>query len=168
MSTSGAKRILVVDDDQAVVDYLCESLSRHGYEARGITSAPDALALVKRLDFDLVISDVEMPELRGVDLLRAILDARPTQLVVLITAYGSVEMAVAAVQAGACDFLTKPFKIESLLHAIGRAFSERMLKREVVRLRTALTPSDSPQPLIAKSPTMRRVLDLAHRAATLR
>lgn len=165
--TTGAteKRILVVDDDAAVVEHLCESLGSHGYDVTGVTSAIEALAKVKEREFDLVISDVEMPDIRGVDLLRGILDAKPTQLVLLITAYGSVEMAVAAVQAGACDFLTKPFKIEALLHAIGRAFSERMLKREVVRLRAALTPSDAPRPVVAKSPAMRRVLDLAHRAA---
>lgn len=165
MSASALKRILVVDDDQAVVDYLCESLRGHGYEAQGITSATQALSLVKRQEFDLVISDVEMPALRGADLLGAILDARPTQLVLLITAYGSVEMAVATVQAGACDFLTKPFKIEALLHSIERAFSERTLKREVVRLRAALAPSDSPRRLVARSPAMRRLLDLAQRAA---
>lgn len=165
MTTSTGKRILVVDDDAAVVEHLCESLSSHGYDVTGITSAIEALAKVKEREFDLVISDVEMPDLRGVDLLRGILDAKPTQLVLLITAYGSVEMAVSAVQAGACDFLTKPFKIEALLHAMERAFSERMLKREVVRLRAALTPSDSPRPVVAKSPAMRRILDLARRAA---
>lgn len=159
------KRILVVDDDAAVVDHLCESLRAHGYDVAGSTSAIEALSMAKEHQFDLVISDVEMPELRGVDLLRGILDATPTQLVLLITAYGSVEMAVAAVQAGACDFLTKPFKIEALLHSIERAFSERMLKREVVRLRAALAPADAPQPVVAKSAAMRRVLDLARRAA---
>lgn len=165
MTVAGPKRILIVDDDAAVVDYLCESLRGHGYEVSGLTSAVAALSSVKEQAFDLLISDVEMPDLRGVDLLRGVLDAKPTQLVLLITAYGSVEMAVAAVQAGACDFLTKPFRIEALLHAIDRAFSERMLKREVVRLRAALAPSDGPRPVVAKSPAMRRVLDLARRAA---
>lgn len=164
MSSKG-KRILVVDDDGAVVDYLCESLRARGYEAVGTTSAESALAKVKEETFDLVISDVEMPRLRGLDLLSAILSETPTQLVLLITAYGSVEMAVAALQNGACDFLTKPFKIEVLVHAIERAFSERMLKREVVRLRAALSPSDAPRPVVAKSNAMRRVLDLARRVA---
>jgi DNA-binding NtrC family response regulator len=165
MSTDRNRRILIVDDESAVVDYLCESLAAHGYEPVGTTSSLEALARVKKEDFDLVISDVEMPELRGVDLLSAILDAKPTQLVLLITAYGSVEMAVAAVRAGACDFLTKPFKIEALVHAIGRAFSEHMLKREVVRLRSALRQSDRPSRIIARSMAMRRVVDLARRAA---
>jgi DNA-binding NtrC family response regulator len=160
------KQLLVVDDDSAVVDYLCESLNAEGYAASGLTSSVEALKRIQNEDFDLVISDVEMPELRGVDLLRAILEAKPAQLVLLITAYGSVEMAVAAVRDGACDFLTKPFKIEALLLAIERAFSERTLQREVVRLRTQLSKTQGPASVIAKSPAMRRVLDLARRAAT--
>jgi DNA-binding NtrC family response regulator len=104
MSADRNRRILIVDDESAVVDYLCESLAAHGFEPVGTTSSLEALARIKKEDFDLVISDVEMPELRGVDLLSSILDAKPTQLVLLITAYGSVEMAVAAVRAGACDF----------------------------------------------------------------
>jgi DNA-binding NtrC family response regulator len=164
MRDGRAKQILVVDDESAVVDYLCESLSAHGYAPVGMTSSVGALARISKDDFDLIVTDVEMPELRGVDLLSAILDVKPTQLVLLITAYGSVEMAVAAVRAGACDFLTKPFKIEALLHAIERAFSERMLRREVVRLRAALTRSDN-RPVVAKSIAMRRVLDVARRAA---
>jgi DNA-binding NtrC family response regulator len=166
MSEIEGARLLVVDDDAAVVDYLCESLEERGYSAVGVTSAREALQRVKDEDFDLVISDVEMPELRGVDLLEALLEAKPNQLVLLITAYGSVELAVAAVRAGACDFLSKPFKIEALLHAIERAFSERMLRREVVRLRRALTHSDAPKQLVAKSHAMRRVLDVARRVAS--
>jgi DNA-binding NtrC family response regulator len=159
------RRILVVDDDAAVVEYLCERLATRGYEPVGSTSSLQALARLQQEDFDLVISDVEMPELRGVELLAAILEAKPTQLVLLITAYGSVEMAVAAVQAGACDFLTKPFQIEALFHAIERAFSERMLKREVVRLRAAMIDPEAAKTVVAKSAAMRRVLDLARRAA---
>jgi DNA-binding NtrC family response regulator len=159
------RQLLVVDDDPAVVDYLCESLVAEGYACAGTTSSLAALARIQSETFDLVISDVEMPELRGVDLLKAMLEAKPTQLVLLITAYGSVEMAVAAVRAGAADFLTKPFKIEALLLAIERAISERSLQREVVRLRTELTQVQGPTPMIAKSPAMRRVLDLARRAA---
>lgn len=159
------KRILIVDDDAAVVDYLCESLAKRGMAPTGSVSATQALAMVRDNDFDLVLSDVEMPELRGVDLLHEVLQAKPTQLVLLMTAYGSVEMAVAAVQAGACDFVTKPFQIESLLHAIDRALSARMLKREVVRLRAALNSVDSSPSVIAHSSAMRRVLNLAERAA---
>jgi DNA-binding NtrC family response regulator len=154
----------VVDDDAAVVDYLSESLTARGFDVVGSTSATEALESVKRARFDLVISDVEMPELRGVDLLNAIVKAKPAQLVLLITAYGSVEMAVAAVRAGASDFLTKPFKIEALVEGIERALSERTRAHEVIRLR-AERDADLPSCVVAESPAMRRVLDTALRAA---
>src|SRR5690606_19272050 len=129
-------RLLVVDDDAAVIDYLTEALTARDYEVVGTTSSIDALDRVKDAKFDLVISDVEMPELRGVELMDAILSTRPDQLALLITAYGSVEMAVAAVRAGACDFLTKPFKCEALAACIARALSERTRTLEIVRLRS--------------------------------
>src|SRR5690606_13576163 len=158
-------RLLVVDDDPAVVEYLCESLAARGYAPVGLTSAVEALARITAESFDLVVTDVEMPELHGSDLLRAVLEAKPNQLVLLITAYGSVEKAVAAVRAGACDFLTKPFKIEALVHAIERAFSERMLRREAVRLRSQVKASDPPSQVVAKRPAMRRVRGVARSGA---
>jgi len=159
-----ARKLLVLDDDPGVVDFLCESLGEKGYQAVGLTSPNEALARVRHEEFDLVITDMEMPEMRGTELLTAILEERPSQLVLFITAFGSIESAVAAVKAGACDFVTKPFKIEVLMLAIERALRERQMRREIVRLRTAL-PTESPGDLVARSPAMRKVLDVARRAA---
>lgn len=158
------RRILVLDDDSGVVDFLCESLNERGYETVGMTSPTAALERLLREPFDLVVSDIEMPELRGLDLLRAILGQRPSQLVLLITAFGTIELAVASVKAGACDFIAKPFTIEALTLAIERAFTERQLRREIVRLR-ATRPAVVPGGLIAESRAMRHVLDVARRAA---
>lgn len=158
------KRLLVVDDDPGVVDFLCESLAARGFATTGCGSGAEALALVAREAFDLVITDVEMPGMRGTDLCSALLEARPQQLVLLITAFGSIEFAVAAVRAGACDFVAKPFKIEALVFAIERAFRDRQVRREIVRLRTTRPAMDSGD-LVARSPAMRKVLDLARRAA---
>lgn len=164
MSAPTGKRLLVVDDDQGVVDFLCESLTEKGFAVTGLTSPQAALAQVKREDVDLVITDVEMPQIRGTELLAAILAEKPTQLVLLITAFGSIDLAVSAVKAGACDFVTKPFKIEALLFAIERAFRDRQIRREIVRLRAAVLP-DAPGQLIARSPAMQKVLDAARRSA---
>lgn len=156
-------RLLVVDDDPSVVEYLFEMLSDR-YAVTGETSPGAALDLVRREDFDVVISDVEMPELRGPDLLAAILEAKPRQAVLLITAFGSIELAVETVRAGACDFVTKPFKRDTLLVAIERALRERTMRREIVRLRCDLGDNDDDS-IIASSEQMQRVLDLARRAA---
>jgi DNA-binding NtrC family response regulator len=158
------KRILVVDDDAGVVSYLCEMLTGEGFELHGAGSARAALELLDGREVDLVIADLEMPEMRGLDLLAAIHEHKPDQLVLIITAFGSIELALQAVRAGACDFIAKPFKIEVLLLAIERAFRERRMRREIVRLRTTL-PGVHPGEIVARSESMRRVVELARRAA---
>lgn len=158
------KRLLILDDDAGVVDFLCESLDARGYEAVGRTSPEEALALFERESFDLVITDVEMPRMRGTEVLEALLTRKPGQLVVLITAFGSVELAVAAVKAGACDFVTKPFNIDALVLTLERAFRERQLRREIVRLRAAV-PGDTPGGLVARSSAMQKALEVSRRAA---
>lgn len=158
------RRILVVDDDAGVVDYLVEMLGTQGYVARGVTSAREGVALALAEHFDLVVSDMEMPEMRGVDLLEAIHAKKPTQLILLITAFGTVDLAVQAVKMGAADFVTKPFKIEALYLAMERAFRERQMRREIVRLRSSQEPEMAHQ-LVAKSPAMVKLLNLARRFA---
>ncbi len=159
-----AQRILVLDDDASVVDFLCESLTTRGYAPVGMTSPLDALARIKIEEFDLVITDVEMPKMRGVELLAKILESKPSQLVLLMTAFGSIDLAVSVVREGACDFVTKPFKIEQLVFSIERAFRDRQMRREIVRLRSAIS-TEVPGQVVAKSPAMRKVVEIARRAA---
>jgi len=164
MATAVNKHILVVDDDAGVVDYLVEMLNEEGYITHGVTSPSDALARLEREEYDLVITDIEMPGMRGLDLMGAIHTRKPGQLVLLITAFGSIDSAVQAVRAGACDFVTKPFPIEALLLAIERAFRERQMHREIVRLRGAVSSGDA-SGLVSRSQAMRRVVEVARRAA---
>src|SRR3954468_21188690 len=124
MTVLANKRVLVVDDDPGVVDYLVEMLSGEGYVTEGVTSPPEALHRLDVDEFDLIITDVVMPEMRGIDLMAAIHARKPHQLVLLITAFGSIDLAVQAVRAGACDFIAKPFQIEVLFLAIERALRE--------------------------------------------
>ncbi|MBL0220608.1 MAG: sigma-54-dependent Fis family transcriptional regulator [Myxococcales bacterium] len=156
-------RILIVDDDRAVVELLCEVLGPH-HSVVGETDPKVAIARILAEDFDIVITDVEMPGIRGPELLAQVLAAKPNQLVLMITAFGSIELAVAAVRAGATDFITKPFKTDVLLIAIERALRERTMRREIVRLRRRLRDEDTSD-LVARSPAMQRVLALAERAA---
>ncbi len=162
---SKAPSILVVDDDPGVVSWLVESLMEEGFQATGETSALRALETLKSTSFDVVISDVEMPELRGLELLRAIHKERPSQTVLLITAFGSIDLAVEAVRRGAVDFLAKPFRIEVLTLAVRRALRERQMRREIVRLRETVA-REAPSGIAVRSPAMQRVLSLARRAAS--
>ena len=164
MTGQSKKRLLVLDDDGGVVDFLCESLTERGFEVTGLTSPREALLRIKTEAFDLVITDVEMPEMRGTELLAAILAEKPSQLVLLITAFGSIDLAVSTVQSGACDFIAKPFKIENLEAAIERAFHNRQIRREIVRVRKA-SSLEAPEQIIAGSSAMRRVLETAQKAA---
>ncbi|HLV22116.1 MAG TPA: sigma-54 dependent transcriptional regulator [Polyangiaceae bacterium] len=163
---SAGPTVLVVDDDPDVTSWLVEALSseERGFEARGETSALRAIEWIREHHVDIVISDVEMPELRGPDLLRLIHEVRPNQLVLLITAFGSIDLAVESVRAGAADFLAKPFRIEALVLALQRALRERELRREIVRLRRAATERNG-SGICARSVAMKKVLDLAQRVA---
>src|SRR5262249_5547042 len=146
----------------AVVELLGEELGAH-YTAAGETSARAGIERAVAGDFDIVITDVEMPELRGTDLLSELLERKPGQLVLMVTAFGSIELAGRAVCAGACDFVTKPFKLPALLLAVERALRERRMRREIVRLRREL--GDDRGTLVAASPAMQKVLDIARRAS---
>lgn len=156
--------VLIVDDHPQVVAWLCEELQREGYRARGCSDPLAAVELALQEEFDLVVTDVEMPGLRGLDLMMRIQAGRPATLVLLITAFGSVDLAVRAVKAGACDFVTKPFTIEVLLLAIERALRERRMRKEIVRLRR-ITVAEAPDGLVARSAAMQRAIERAERAA---
>ncbi|MDP2269187.1 MAG: sigma-54 dependent transcriptional regulator [Archangium sp.] len=159
--------LLVVDDDPGIVSWLAEALPEEGFEVRGETNARRALELLTTTPFDLVVSDVEMPGLRGIDLLREIHKSRPEQMVLLVTAFGSIDLAVQAVRSGAVDFLAKPFKLEVLVLAIQRALRETNLKREVSRLREEVA-RERPRGIAAKSVAMQRAVELVRRAAPSR
>ncbi|MEZ4391773.1 MAG: sigma-54 dependent transcriptional regulator [Polyangiales bacterium] len=165
MPATSRRTVLVVDDEPEVTSWLVEALEEHGYAAAGETDARRALARITEQGFDVVLSDIEMPSLRGIELLGAVHARRPSQLVVLMTAFGSIDLAMQAMRAGAADFVTKPFAVEALVHTIERTLRERRMRREIVRLRQASRPEE-PTELVARTPRMRAAVDLARRAAT--
>ena len=158
-------RVLVVDDDEALVAFFVEVLEDRGLVAVGETDPQRALARVSESEFDVLVSDVEMPGLRGPDLMAAVHAVKPSQLVILMTAFGSIELAVRTMRAGAVDFLAKPFPADALLLAIERALNERSMRRELVRLRSLVGDLETGE-LVAKSPAMKRVIEIATRAAS--
>ncbi|WP_422551439.1 sigma-54-dependent transcriptional regulator [Methylovulum miyakonense] len=161
-----SKQLLVIDDDNGVVDYLTEMLTTNGYQTSGETDPQHALERLETEHFDLVISDVEMPGLRGLELMSAIHARKPGQLILLITAFGSIDLGVRSLQAGACGFITKPFSLTDLLAAIERAFRDRQMRREIVRVATD-DQNPIPHGLVAESPKMQKILQLAGRAARI-
>lgn len=151
-------RVVVVDDDREMRESLLQFLSKSGCRAVAFERAEDAL---KRLDTerpDVVVSDVRMPGMNGLELLDALASLRSGPQVLLITAHGDVPMAVEAMKAGAFDFVEKPFQPSRLLDAIRRAISYGRLKRENTALKESLRRlSGLDSILIGESPDMRRL-----------
>ena len=116
------RKVLVVDDDEAMRDMVVALLEDAGYTANGAQGADQALEILGDDDFDAVISDIRMPGRSGIELLGEIRELRPETPIIMMTAFGTIDSAVEAMQAGAFDYVTKPFKRDAVLMSLERAF----------------------------------------------
>ena len=135
-------RVLVVDDEQSTCELLEVMLRRQGVDVTWRTSPHDALDLVVERDFDVILTDLEMAGLSGIELCERILLVRPDMPVVVVTGDATMAAAVAAIRAGAYDFLTKPVDAALLSRSVSRALSHGRLRREATPLRQAVFPMD--------------------------
>jgi two-component system response regulator HydG len=160
------RHILIVDDEQETCDLLSMVLEREGYGVQASTSAQAALELVGSRDFDLVLTDLSMPEMGGLELCERVLGTRPNVPVIVITGQGSLEAAIGAIRVGAYDFITKPVDPKILLLTVARALEHKGLQDEVKRLQAA-APIDSTliENVVGQSSAMRRVFGLVARVA---
>ncbi|MCW8129745.1 MAG: sigma-54-dependent Fis family transcriptional regulator [Planctomycetota bacterium] len=153
-------RMLVVDDEKISRVTRTRQLIESGYEAEGHETPFTALAAMDKASWDVVITDLRMPTMDGIQFLREIKSRGQDTTVIVISAYGTVRNAVEAMQLGAADFLPKPFDIEELKMRLKRVEEERRLRREVAALREFVGSSASYSGLIGNSPQMRRVFEL--------
>jgi two-component system response regulator AtoC len=130
--------VLIVEDEPALRELLVQELSERGWTTRGASSSEEALASVELHPVDVLVTDLNLGRADGLALCRSVLDRDPELPVILITAFGSLQTAIAALRAGAYDFVTKPFSADVLEMAVERAMSHRALKREVAHLRHTL------------------------------
>ncbi len=158
-------RVLVVDDDRSMGELLEEGLRRRGLEIEARSSAEDALARLSQATFDVVVTDLRMKGMDGLALCTRIVARDPDLPVIVLTAFGSIETAVAAMRAGAYDFATKPVQLDTLALAIGRAAQNRALKGEVKELRSELDRGRAFGAMIGQSPAMLQVRDVLVRLA---
>ena len=128
-------RILVVDDDQGMREFLEIMLTREGYGVAAVESAEKALALCRKESFNLVVTDLKMPKMDGIEFLKRIKDIDQDMLVILITAFASAETALSAMKEGAYDYIEKDFEIGDLIRIIGSALAKKGVKREESLLR---------------------------------
>ena len=158
-------RILVVDDELSMREFLAILLDGEGYLVDQAESAEDALACMDQQRYEMVISDVSMPGLGGIELLSRIKSQSPETAVLMITAFTTAEQAVEAMKLGAYDYIGKPFKVEEVKVLVRKALEKRSLEEENKRLKAEVQERFSFSGLIGKSKQMREVYDLIAKVA---
>ncbi len=139
MTRSPVARLLIVDDEAALMTALCNTLELEGYATTGFTSARQALEKLGERQFDLLLTDLMMPEMDGIALLRAAQEIDRDLAGVVMTGHGTIETAVKALRDGAQDYVLKPFRLDNLLLVIARALETRRLRTENIQLREAVS-----------------------------
>jgi len=158
-------RALIIDDDRSMCEVLETALGQRDIAVTWRTSADEGLLALAEMDFDVVVTDVNMPQMTGVELCQRIVANREDIPVVVMTAFGSMETAVLAIRAGAYDFVTKPFETDDLALTLDRAIKHKALREEVRRLRKAALDAQRFDEIIGSSGAMRKVYDLVSRVA---
>lgn len=159
------KRILVVDDDESLRWVTQAQLQQSGYQVDAAANGKEALAKVQETPPDLVITDLMMPGMSGIELLKNLRADYPEIIVILVTAFGTVENAVEAMKAGAYDYITKPVNMEELRLIVGRGLEHLDLRQEVRNLRSSLDKKYGFENILGQSKPLLYVLDMASRAA---
>ncbi len=166
MSTKGI--IHVIDDEPVIHDVLTQLLTSEGYEVEISASGEEALEKFPSHSFDVILLDLLMPGLDGIETLRRIKRLDPLAAVIIITAYGSVESAISAMKIGALDYVQKPFKHDDLLLAVEKAVERKRLQDENIRLKDELRQRFGFENIIGKSQAMKGVFDLIKATAPTR
>jgi DNA-binding NtrC family response regulator len=160
-------RVLIVEDDREMCRFLSELLAEEGYEVATAVDGAQGLERFRQEPFDVTITDLRMPRMKGGELLRQIREIDPHAPVVVITAFGSIENAVEMVKEGAFHYLTKPFRTEEILLNVARAVEQRRLKREIDRLRRELADRYGPQNIVGRSRHIQHVREMIRSVSDL-
>ncbi len=163
--TEAKKRILIVDDDRIITESLAEFLALEGYEADEAATYTTAVASLQRRSYNLVLSDINMPDANGFELLRLIRQRHPETVVIMITGYGTIESAVEAIKMGAYDYLTKPIIDDEIKLTIERALQQQSLIRENQSLREALDLRYGLDNIVGHDYKMLKIFDLIETVA---
>ena len=158
-------RIIVVDDEDSIRRRCVRLLSNQGYEVVGASDSQGALKLIQSDHFDLMLVDIRMPGMDGLELMQRIKARHPALETVVMTAYASVDTAVKAIKLGAYDYLAKPFDTEELIHLIGNLVDKIRSQREIKELRTKLERQRELPLLVGDSPAMQEVKRIVEKVA---
>jgi len=164
-SDDAEARILVVDDEPELCRALGKFLSRNGFEVLTAGNGEDALEMLRRHEIDVVLSDLQMPRMGGVELLKAGRVVAPSAEFVIITGHGTIEVAVDAMKRGAYDFVEKPFSTATTLKVVRKALEKKQLKMENRRLRQRLRAIQDGTNIIGRSGVMKQTVETARQVA---
>src|SRR5438874_8272398 len=135
MPETNVAKILVVDDEAELKDALVEALSAQSFEVRGFTNGAHALSVLRQEAFDILLSDLMMPEMDGITLVEKALEIDPHLVTIIMTGQGTIQTAVDAMKVGAFDYVLKPFRMQSVMPLLARALNARRLRLENLQLR---------------------------------
>ena len=159
------ERILIVDDEVVLRNNLVRFLRREGYDVDGVADAEAALERLAEQDYPLVITDLRMPGMGGLELLRQLNQLRPETMTLLMTAYASIDSAVEALRLGAQDYLLKPLSLDEVARKVSRLLEHSALAQRVRRLRQEIHQRFDTSGMVAGAPAMRALLALVEKAA---
>ncbi|MFZ3014684.1 MAG: sigma-54 dependent transcriptional regulator [Nitrospira sp.] len=159
------EKILVVDDEQSLREVLSIMLKRAGYAVTSAMDGEEAIELLNKEIFDLVITDLRMPKIDGMEVLKAVKSASPETVVLIITAFASADSAVEAMKQGAYDYLTKPFQVDEVQLIIRNALEKRRLTTENMLLKREMASQSSFAQLVGQSEAMQKVFDVVRKVA---
>ncbi len=160
--------ILIVDDERSLREFLAIFLRRNGHRVDAAADADAARKAMAEREFDVVITDLKMPDASGLDVLAECKRLHPNTQVIVVTAFATAETAIAAMKAGAYDYLTKPFKVDEVGLVVERALERRVLQHQNVVLRDEIKGRYKLDRLIGKSPAMHRVFEVVRKIASAR
>ena len=158
-------KILIIDDEKSILDLLSVVFKKEGYTVETALSAKMALELIDKEEFDLVLTDIKLPQMSGMKILQYVKEKYPAMPVVMITAYGTIKQAIEALKMGAMDYIVKPFNMEELKIIVAQGLENRRIQQENVLLKKDLEEKYGMNNMVGKSKKMLEVYNLIEKIA---
>jgi len=160
------KKILIIDDEKSILHLLSVVFKKEGWKVETCLSSPNAIEVINKKDFDLIVCDIKMPQISGMEILKHVKEKKQDIPVIMMTAYGSIKQAVEALKIGATDYVMKPFEIDELKIIVANALEQKKLRLENIFLKKELRKKYSYEKMVGKSKKMMEVFSLIEKIAT--
>jgi two-component system response regulator PilR (NtrC family) len=160
------EKILIIDDEKSILHLLSVVFKKEGWKVETCLSSLNAIEVINKKDFDLIVCDIKMPQISGMEILKHVKEKKQDVPVIMMTAYGSIKQAVDALKIGAVDYVMKPFEIDELKIIVANALEQKKLRLENIFLKKELRKKYSYENMVGKSKKMMEILSLIEKIAT--